>query len=80
MPDWQERITRHTHPEVRVEHDLRYRLAEPLILGARTWADLGCGNGVAAGDVVGGAFARRGLPPSGRLATFRDMHYVEDRL
>jgi hypothetical protein len=61
MPDWQERITRETNPAVRVEHDLRYRLAEPLILGARTWADLGCGNGVAAADVLGGAFSGRAL-------------------
>jgi 2-polyprenyl-3-methyl-5-hydroxy-6-metoxy-1,4-benzoquinol methylase len=59
MPDWQERITRETNPAVRVEHDLRYRLAEPLILGARTWADLGCGNGVAAADAVGGMYAGR---------------------
>ncbi|HEV3001496.1 MAG TPA: hypothetical protein VGW75_12215 [Solirubrobacteraceae bacterium] len=61
MPDWQERITRETNPAVRAEHDVRYRLAEPLILGARTWADLGCGNGVAAGDVVGGAYAGRAV-------------------
>ena len=61
MPDWQERITRHTHPDVRVEHDIRYRLAEPLILGARTWADLGCGNGVAAADVVGGPYPGRAV-------------------
>jgi SAM-dependent methyltransferase len=61
MPDWQERITRETNPAVRVEHDLRYRLAEPLILGARTWADLGCGNGVAAADVVAGAYAGRAV-------------------
>jgi SAM-dependent methyltransferase len=61
MPDWQERITRETHPAVRVEHDIRYRLAEPLILGARTWADLGCGNGVAAADVVGGMYPGRAV-------------------
>ena len=61
MPDWQERITRETNPAVRVEHDLRYRLAEPLILGARTWADLGCGNGVAAADVVGGMYPGRAI-------------------
>ena len=56
MADWQERITRETNPALRVEHDLRYRLAEPLILGGRTWVDLGCGNGVAAGEALGGAF------------------------
>jgi SAM-dependent methyltransferase len=61
MPDWQERITRETNPAVRVEHDLRYRLAEPLILGARTWADLGCGNGVAAADAVGGVYPGRAV-------------------
>lgn len=61
MPDWQERITRETHPAVRVEHDIRYRLAEPLILGARTWADLGCGHGVAAADVVGGMYPGRAV-------------------
>jgi SAM-dependent methyltransferase len=46
---------------VRVEHDVRYRLAEPLVLGARTWCDLGCGNGVAAADALGGAFAGRAV-------------------
>jgi len=61
MPDWQERITRETNPALRVEHDLRYRLAEPLILGARTWADLGCGNGVAAAETLGGAFDGRAV-------------------
>src|SRR3712207_9525019 len=61
MPDWQERITRETNPAVRVEHDIRYRLAEPLILGARSWADLGCGNGVAAADVVGGMYPGRAV-------------------
>jgi SAM-dependent methyltransferase len=61
MPDWQERITRETNPAVRVEHDLRYRLAEPLILGARTWADLGCGNGIAAADAVGGMYPGRAV-------------------
>ncbi|HEX2086105.1 MAG TPA: hypothetical protein VHF89_10515 [Solirubrobacteraceae bacterium] len=61
MPDWQERITRETNPAVRVEHDLRYRLAEPLILAARTWADLGCGNGVAAADALGGMYHGRAV-------------------
>ena len=61
MPDWQERITRETNPAVRVEHDLRYRLAEPLILGARTWADLGCGNGIAAADALGGVYPGRAV-------------------
>jgi SAM-dependent methyltransferase len=48
MADWQERITRETAPAIRAEHDLRYRLAAPLIAASAGWADLGCGNGVAA--------------------------------
>jgi SAM-dependent methyltransferase len=48
MSDWQERITRDTAPAIRVEHELRYRLAAPLIADSAVWADLGCGNGVAA--------------------------------
>src|SRR3954470_10099331 len=54
MPDWQERITRESEPELRVEHELRYELAAPLIRAAGLWADLGCGNGVAAARVVAG--------------------------
>jgi hypothetical protein len=48
MPDWQERITHETAPAIRVEHELRYRVAAPLILAGGPWADLGCGNGLAA--------------------------------
>src|SRR3954470_11546305 len=61
MPDWQERITRESEPELRVEHELRYELAAPLIRGAGLWADLGCGNGVAAARVVAGEPPRRSL-------------------
>jgi 2-polyprenyl-3-methyl-5-hydroxy-6-metoxy-1,4-benzoquinol methylase len=61
MPDWQERITRDTQPALRVEHALRYRLAAPLVAGAATWCDLGCGNGVAAADALGGAFTGRSV-------------------
>jgi hypothetical protein len=53
MPDWQERITRESEPELRVEHELRYELAAPLIRDAALWCDLGCGNGVAAARAVG---------------------------
>jgi hypothetical protein len=53
MPDWQERITVETEPALRVEHELRYRLAGPAIAQARTWCDLGCGNGVAAAGALG---------------------------
>ena len=53
MSDWQERITVETAPAIRVEHDLRYLLAAPLILRAGGWADLGCGNGLAAASALG---------------------------
>ncbi|MCW3018559.1 MAG: hypothetical protein JWN10_867 [Solirubrobacterales bacterium] len=48
MSDWQERITHETAPAIRAEHELRYRVAAPLILAGGPWADLGCGNGLAA--------------------------------
>ncbi len=54
MADWQERITRDTKPSIRVEHDLRYAAAAPIVRGAATWCDLGCGTGVAAADALGG--------------------------
>lgn len=53
MSDWQERITRETAPAIRVEHDLRYRIAAPLIASSGAWADLGCGNGIAATAALG---------------------------
>jgi len=55
MADWQERITRDTKPSIRVEHDLRYAVAAPLVRDAPTWVDLGCGAGVAAADALGDA-------------------------
>lgn len=54
MSDWQERITHETAPSIRVEHQLRYRLAAPLISTSAVWADLGCGTGVAAVAALGG--------------------------
>lgn len=53
MTDWQERITRDTKPSIRVEHELRYALAAPIVAAASTWCDLGCGSGVAAADALG---------------------------
>jgi hypothetical protein len=61
MPNWQERITRESQPDLRVEHELRYELAAPLIRGAGLWCDLGCGNGVAAARVVASDPPRRSL-------------------
>ena len=53
MSDWQERITRDTAPAIWAEHVLRYRLAAPLISSSSVWADLGCGNGIAAAAAFG---------------------------
>jgi SAM-dependent methyltransferase len=53
MSDWQERITRETAPAIRAEHELRYRIATPLIAASGVWADLGCGNGLAAAAALG---------------------------
>jgi hypothetical protein len=55
MSDWQERITHETAPAIRAEHELRYRIAAPLILAGGPWADLGGGNGVAAAAALGEA-------------------------
>lgn len=54
MPDWEERITRETAPEIRVEHQLRYELAAGAVEHAPLWCDLGCGNGVAAAAALRG--------------------------
>lgn len=62
MSDWQERITRETPPAIWVEHELRYRAAAPLIRSGGPWADLGCGNGLAAAAALGDA-----VPPSALL-------------
>jgi hypothetical protein len=59
MPDWQERITRESAPALRVEHELRYALAAPLIAEAAFWCDLGCGSGVAAGRAIRDRTAER---------------------
>ncbi len=48
MAEREERITEASHPVVRLEHELRYRAAAPLVLGGDTWCDLGCGTGVSA--------------------------------
>jgi SAM-dependent methyltransferase len=55
MADWQERITRDTKPSIRVEHDLRYAAAAPIVRASTAWCDLGCGAGVAAADALGDA-------------------------
>jgi hypothetical protein len=59
--DWEERITRDTNPAIRVEHRVRYAMARPVIQDASTWADLGCGNGIAAAEALGGRLPDRVL-------------------
>jgi SAM-dependent methyltransferase len=56
-PDWQERITGTTNPAIRIEHELRYRTAAPVIRESRLWCDLGCGNGIAAAAALDEPFA-----------------------
>jgi hypothetical protein len=57
--DWQERITHETGAAIRVEHRVRYALAAPLIARAPLWADLGCGNGIAAAEALDGRLPGR---------------------
>jgi hypothetical protein len=61
VPDWQERITRDTEPAIRVEHELRYALAAPLVHASALWCDLGCGTGVGAARGLGGKLPPRTL-------------------
>jgi SAM-dependent methyltransferase len=60
-PAWEERITRDTHPAVRVEHEVRYRVAAALIAESPVWGDLGCGNGIAAREALGERLPERVL-------------------
>jgi NAD(P)-dependent dehydrogenase (short-subunit alcohol dehydrogenase family) len=61
MPDWYERITQETPPDILAEHDLRYALVAPLIAECKLWCDLGCGTG------IGAAAALAGRRPGGRV-------------
>jgi 2-polyprenyl-3-methyl-5-hydroxy-6-metoxy-1,4-benzoquinol methylase len=61
VPDWQERITHHTDPAIRVEHRLRYALAAPLVQASALWCDLGCGTGVGAAHGLAGKLPARTL-------------------
>jgi SAM-dependent methyltransferase len=55
MPSWEARVTRGTAPAERVDAELRYVFAAPLVRAAGLWVDLGCGTGVAAGAALAGA-------------------------
>lgn len=61
MPDWQERITRETAPAIRVEHELRYAAAAPLVHASGVWADLGCGTGLGAAAGLGADYGGTAL-------------------
>jgi SAM-dependent methyltransferase len=52
MPTWEARVTRGTAPADRVDAELRYAYAAPLLDDAALWVDLGCGTGVAAGAAL----------------------------
>jgi hypothetical protein len=53
MSQWERRLTSQSSPARRLEHELRYALAAPLVRDADPWVDLGCGTGVAAAGVHG---------------------------
>lgn len=61
MPDWQERITRETAPSIRVEHELRYAAAAPVVHAGAAWCDLGCGTGLGAAAGLGVPYAGTAL-------------------
>jgi SAM-dependent methyltransferase len=61
MPTWEARVSRGTAPADRVDAELRYAFAAPLVREAALWIDLGCGTGVPAGAALAGQ------PPAGRV-------------
>ncbi|MCW3045751.1 MAG: hypothetical protein JWO74_35 [Solirubrobacterales bacterium] len=64
MQTWETRLVREPPPRLRVEHELRYELAAPLVRRAALWADLGCGSGVAAEHASAGFEGRAVLVDS----------------
>src|SRR3954468_23442853 len=59
--EWQEPIPGETPPSIRIEHELRYATAAPLLRSAPVWLDLGCGAGVAAAGALRGEGAARAV-------------------
>jgi SAM-dependent methyltransferase len=59
--EWQERITGETPPSIRIEHELRYAMAAPIIRSGGVWLDLGCGAGVAAAAALRGEGPERAV-------------------
>src|SRR5258706_14233862 len=64
MQTWETRLAREPPPRLRLEHDLRYELAAPLVRRPALWADLGCGSGVAAEHASAGFEGRAVLVDS----------------
>jgi hypothetical protein len=54
MTAWEARVTRGTAPADRVDAELRYAFAAPVVREAAVWVDLGAGTGIAAGAAFGG--------------------------
>jgi SAM-dependent methyltransferase len=93
-PSWQERITGTTNPAIRIEHELRYRTAAPVIRDSALWCDLGCGSGIAAAAALDEPFpghvllvdssedalarAEREIPAAGKTALPADLASPED--
>jgi hypothetical protein len=61
MVDFEERITRDSPPQSRLEHDVRYRSVRPLVISSQVWCDLGCGSGVAAATALDGRYPGRAV-------------------
>jgi SAM-dependent methyltransferase len=70
MPTWEARVSRATAPADRVDAELRYAYAAPLVRDAALWVDLGCGTGVAAGAAL--ALAMAGSPGAAPRALLVD--------
>ncbi len=56
-----ERITEATNPFIKLEHELRYGAAVPILIESPAWCDLGAGEGVAAATVLPLDFSGRVL-------------------
>jgi SAM-dependent methyltransferase len=61
MPTWEARVSGATAPADRVDAEVRYAFAAPLLRDAALWIDLGCGTGVAAGAALAGGAVPRAV-------------------
>lgn len=60
VTDWEERIRADSHPALRVEHEVRYATAAPIVLKSELWCDLGCGTAAGSAGPLG-RFAGRAV-------------------